>query len=164
MVVCVKNMWQGWSYWGIIYRRGVQTICTLWRVAGTIITQFLAQLFNRHCYNCLTVTGTNVQQSLARLISSHWHYFSTVPDAFVQQSLAGFFDSYFRNSSTVTGIIVQQSLTRFFNSQDNLFFSALAWFFNTGIHSWRILSCTRNTTCDLLICLLHYSVIPRKWI
>ena len=60
-----------------------------------------------------------IQQCLARLFNSHWHYYSTV-----------------------AGTIVQQSRERF------SVFSMLAEFFNSDVHCWRIVPCTRNTTHD----------------
>ena len=112
-------------------------------VASTIVQQSLARLFNSCCWcDCSTVTGTIVQQfagaviqqSLVQLFNSLWHSFSTVTGMVLQQSLARFFNSYQHDTSTVTGSI----------------FYMLAEFFNSDIHCWRIVPCTRNTTQDLV--------------
>ena len=117
-------------------------------VSDMILQQWLARFFNSLWHDSSTVTGAIVHQSLAWLFSSGWHVSSTVAGTILQQSLY--------DCSTGTGMIVQQSLARLFNSYchnsstvtGKSFFSMLAEFFNSDVHCWRIVSCTRNTTHD----------------
>ena len=142
---------------------------------GAILQQSLARLFNSHWHDCSTVTGTVVQQSLTLFFNSGWHDSSTVTGTVIQQSLAGLINRGWHDPLTVTGIIFQQVLARLFNSHwyDSptvtgtiiqqsrarfFLFSMLAEFFNSDVHCWRIVPCTRNTThvpmtayCSLLL-------------
>ena len=117
----------------------------------------LARLFNSHWHSSSTVTGTIVQQWLAWFFNSHWHDCSTVTGTIIQQLLARFFNCHWHDSSIVAGTILQLSLARFFNSgwynssiaMVKIFlFSLLAELFNSDVHCWRIVPCTRNTTHD----------------
>ena len=73
-----------------------------------------------------------------------WRGCSTVTDTIMQQLLARSFNSHWHDSSAVAGMILQQSRARFF------IFSTLAEFFNSDVHCWRIVPCTRYTTHDPL--------------
>ena len=75
------------------------------QVAGTIVQQPLAPLFNSHWH-----------ESLAWLINSHWNDSSLVAGTIVEQSLAPLFNSHWHDCSTVTGRIVQQLPARLINS------------------------------------------------
>ena len=110
-------------FWTDIIKR----VFTCWTVAGTVVQQSLALLFNSHWHDCLTVTGTIIQQLLARFLNGHWHNSSTVIDTIVQQWLARFFNSHWHNSSTVTGAILQQWMARLFSSHGRDFFFFLRW-------------------------------------
>ena len=81
-----------------------------------------------HWQDCSTVAGKIVQQSLARLFNSHWHDSLTITGTILQESRARFLNSDWHDSSTVTGRILQQSWGRFF------LFSMLAEFFNSQDH------------------------------
>ena len=74
-----------------------------------------------------------------------WHGCSTVSSSILQPSLARLFNSHWNDCPTVTGTILQRSLARFF-----LFFM-LAEFFNSDVHCWRMVPCTRNTTHDAVL-------------
>ena len=113
-------------------------------VTGTIVQQWLGRFFNSRWHDYSTVTGRIVQQLLARLFNSHWHGCLTVIGTFVQQSLARFFNSHWHDSSTAAGTILQQSWSIFF------IFSMFAEFFNSDVHCWRIVPCTRNTKVGFL--------------
>ena len=115
-----------------------------------ILQQTLARFLNSHWRDCSTVTGMTIQQSLAWFFISRWRDSWTVAGMILRQSLARFFNSYWHDCSTVTGTIVQQLLAQFFNSKGNNFFYRLAEFFNSDVHCWRIVPCTRNTTHDPL--------------
>ena len=88
-------------FWTDIIKR----VFTCWTVAGTVVQQSLALLFNSHWHDCLTVTGTIIQQLLARFLNGHWHNSSTVTGTILQQSLARFFNSGWHDYSAVTGEI-----------------------------------------------------------
>ena len=120
-----KNVWHGCS-----------------TVTGKILQQSLTRFFKSHWHDYSTVAGTILQQSLVRSFKSHWHNCSTVTGTIVQQSLARLFNSHWHDSSAVAGTILQQSWARFF------LFSTLAEFFNSDVHYWRIVPCTRNMTHD----------------
>ena len=98
------------------------------------LQQSLARLFNSGWHDSSIVTGTIAQQSLAQICNSGWHDSSTVAGTIIQQSLARLFNSHWHDSSTVTVKI--------------FFFIMLVEFFNSDVHCWRIVPCTRNTTHD----------------
>ena len=94
----------------------------------------MARFFNSCWHHCATITSTIFQQSLARLFNSGWHGCSSiVTGMIVQQSLAQLFNSHWHNRSTVT-------------SKN----SKLSGFFKSGVHCWRIVPCTSNTTHAVL--------------
>ena len=81
-----------------------------------LVGLLLAQLFNSHWQNYLTVPGMILQHSLTQFCISHWHNCSTVAVRIIQQSLAQFFNSHWHECSTVAGKIVQQSVAWLINS------------------------------------------------
>ena len=119
-----------------------------------ILQQLLPCPFKSRWLNCSTVASTIVQQLLARFCNGRWHNSSAVTRTIFQQSLAQLFHNCWQNLSTVADTIVQQSLARLVNSHWHdsstvkiiFIFSVLAIFFNSGIHIYRIVPCTTNTT------------------
>ena len=161
-----KNVWQDCStVTGTILQQSLARLLSSgWHdcstVTGIIVQQSLARLFNSGWHDYSTVTGTIIKQSLERLVNNHWHYCSTVAGTIIQQSLARLFNSRWHGYSTAAGTIIQQSLAQLFNSHwhnysavadtilQQYFFSTLAEFFNSDVHCWKIVPCTRNTKHD----------------
>ena len=89
-------------------------------VAGRIVRESLAKLFNIHRQGSSTVAGRIIQQCLARLHNSSWHDCSKNPSTITQQSLAKL-SSCSRNLPQVIGMILKQLLVQLFNWVAQLF-------------------------------------------